>query len=66
MKNVTRGGGMPKKCHVLFEWPLVTRAFSSGIHDIRPEGQMWHMEAFNLAREAQNFVYLKTSFLPYM
>ena len=28
MKNVTRGGGgvrkVPKKCHVLFEWPLRT------------------------------------------
>ncbi len=27
MKNVTRGGGgvrkVPKKCHVLFEWPLI-------------------------------------------
>ncbi len=26
MKNVTRGGvrKVPKKCHVLFEWPLIT------------------------------------------
>jgi len=28
------------------------------MHNIRPAGQMWPAEAFNLARKAQIYVYL--------
>jgi hypothetical protein len=36
--------------------------FKAGMHIIRPAGQMWPAEAFNLTREAQNFVYLACFF----
>jgi hypothetical protein len=32
------------------------------MHNIRPAGQMWPAEAFNLAREAPNFVYFACFF----
>jgi hypothetical protein len=38
LKIVTQGGGVgkvPKKCHVLFEWPLTTRAAMSNLVVIR-------------------------------
>jgi hypothetical protein len=28
----------------------------AGMHNIRPAGEMWPAEAFNLARELQNFI----------
>jgi len=31
--------------------------FKSGMHNIRPAGQMWPVEAFNLGRKTLNFVY---------
>jgi len=34
----------------------------AGMHNIRPTGQMWPMEAFNLAREAPNCVYFACFF----
>ena len=36
---------------------LLLRASRTGMHNIRPRGQMWPAEAFNLARETPNFVY---------
>ena len=32
--------------------------FKSGMPNIRPAGQTWPLEAFNLTRTAQNLVYL--------
>jgi len=37
--------------------------YKSGMHNIRPAGQMWHAEAVNLTRETPNFVYFVTFFL---
>jgi len=31
--------------------------FRSGMHNIRPTGQMWPVKAFNMARATPNFVY---------
>ncbi len=46
-----------------FELIMRTKAsFRTGMHNIWPAGQMWPAEAFNLAREAQNFVYLACFF----
>jgi len=33
------------------------------MHNIRPSGQMWSAEAFNLARETPNFVYYVSFFV---
>jgi len=33
----------------------------AGMHNIRPAGQMWPAEAFNVARETPNFVYYASS-----
>jgi len=38
------------------------RLFKPGMHNIRPAGQMWPAEAFNLARELPNFVYFASFF----
>ncbi len=41
----------------------ISVGFSTGMHNIRPAGQMWPAETFDLAREALIFVYLACFFM---
>ena len=43
----------PKKWHLSISGQWIR----AGIHNIRPAGQMWPGEAFNLARKAWNFMH---------
>ncbi len=40
----------------------MVQSIRPGMHNIRPAGQMWPAEAFNLARKVLNFNYLACSF----